>query len=249
MIFEFTLISPTKEIKFLNFFLKPKPFQFSNFINHVMIYHDFRFISYVDGSFSIEQKINNTNHYKPLTTQNLTLSERNYVLQKPHVKNILVNVSKQFLMLALARDHKLYMLFKNAQISSLDYSVSIDSENTVYFISLDKTYVVRFFASIFFVYHIPTGNVFATTRLSWQISTNPRMQFDFNPVTQIGEFLPSCHHLKVKQVIFEKNIKNNVVSEQNNISIQFQLNCKRGPCSSIDYCMCFAEHVYMDLYI
>jgi len=199
--------------------------------------------------FLLNKKINNTKHYKPLTIQNLTLSERNYVLQSPHFEKILRKASKQFLMLAFEEDEKLYMLFKNAQISSLDYTVSIDSENIAYFISLDKTIVVRFFGKCIFVYHIPTGKVFLFESLSWTFITNPRIQFDFNPVTQIGEFLPSCHHLKVKQVIFEKNIKNNVVSEQNNISIQFQLNCKRGPCSPIDHCMCFAEHVYMDLYI
>jgi len=50
MIFEFTInsenLSPTKQTKFLNSFLKPRPIQFSNFINHIMFYHEFRFISY-----------------------------------------------------------------------------------------------------------------------------------------------------------------------------------------------------------
>lgn len=84
--------------------------------------------------------------------------------------------------------------------------------------------------------------------ITWTFSTNPRMH-NFKQVTQIGEFLPSCHHLKVKQVIFEKKIKNNVVSKQDNISIRFHLNCEGLPKSPADYSMCFADNLYIDLYI
>jgi hypothetical protein len=35
-----------------------------------MIYHEFRFISYIDKSFSIEKKMKNTKRYIPITIQN-----------------------------------------------------------------------------------------------------------------------------------------------------------------------------------
>merc|ERR1712034_296259 len=195
-----------------------------------------------------EKKINNTKHYKLITIQHLSISEKNYEIQKPHVKNCLINASKQFFNYALERDHKLDMLFKNAQISSLDYSVSIDSENTTYFISSDKTYVFRFFGSNFFVYHMSTGKGFLMNWITWTFSTNPRMH-NFKQVTQIGEFLPSCHHLKVKQVIFEKKIKNNVVSKQDNISIRFHLNCEGLPKSpGLFYVFC-RQFVYRFIYL
>jgi len=248
MIFEFTLnsdnLSPTKETKFLNFFLKPKAIQFSNFINHVMIYHEFRFISYIDGSFSIEQKIN-TKRYKVITIQKVPITENKRELQKPHILNFLKNASKQFLNFALEEDEKLYMLFKNAQISILDYRISIDSKNTPYFVSSDKTYVVRFFGKYIYLYDILTGKEYTFTSIFWDLKLDPRIQFDFKTITQIGEFLPSCHHPKVKQTIFKKKIKNNVV----NFSLKFQCTCMRGPNRPADYSLYLPDNLHMDLYI
>jgi hypothetical protein len=244
IIFEFTL-SPTKEIKFLNFFLKTNPIQFSNFINHVLIYHEFRFISYYDGSFSIEQKINNAKNYELITLQNLSDSEKYYEVQKPHIKNILRNASKQFLNFALDKAPQLYMLFKNAQISILNYKISIESENNTYFVSLDKTYVIRFFNSNFFVYHIPMGIKFSFECISWSYSIAP----DFETLPEFGIFLPSCHNPKMKQIILKKKIKNGKVSEQENFSIEFQLKYQRGPDIPVDYPMCLTDNLYMDLYL
>merc|ERR1712034_214582 len=257
-VFEFTTginsenLSPTKETKFLNSLLKSKLIKFSNFINHVMIYHEFRFISYIDGSFSIETKIENTKHYVPISCTIQTLTSRHKQAQcftkNQDFLKFLRNASKQFLNISLEKDPRLFMLFENEQISFLDYSISINSNNT-YFVSFDKTYVVRFFDSNFFAYHIPTGRGYKFNWLSWKLLINPRA-FDFKPVTKIGEFLPSCHpHPKVKQMIFEK-IKNSEISEQKyGFFLKFQLNCTRGPNSPVDYSLYFADHVYMDLYV
>jgi len=175
LIFEFS-ISPTKETKFFNSFLKTKPIKFSNFINHILIYHEFRFISYIDESFSIEQKIKHTNDYNPIANiQNLPAPVNKLnELKNPYFVRFVKDFSKFILNLALERDHRLYTLFKNAQISILDYSLAIDSENTTYFVSLDKTYVVRFTGPMFFFYHIPTGQGYSDSWLSWFLFTNPK---------------------------------------------------------------------------
>jgi hypothetical protein len=255
MIFEFSInsenLSPTKETKIFNSFLKPKPIQFSNFINHVMIYHEFRFISYIDESFSIEQKIKNTKIYKPMTNiQNLPvpLNKLDELSNNSHFSDCLRLFSKFFLNLAFERDHQLYTLFKNRQISTLDYSIAIDSDNTTYFVSLDKTYVVRFTGPIFFFYHIPSGKGYSYSWLSWYLYTNPKEIFSYATVTQIGEFLPSCHHPKVKQINFEKKIKNCVVSKEDEISIRFQL-LYRDSKSLLGYSWRYADHLWMDLYL
>jgi len=180
IIFEFVIdeeISPTKQTNFFISFLKSKPIKFSNFINHVIIYHEFRFISYIDESFSIEMKDENKKQYIPITIENLfhtfrfVPNNKDELLKFLRLSNFLKSSSKQFLNFALDKEHKIYILFKSAQISILDQSVSIYSGNISYFVSSDKTYVVRFFDSKFFVYHIPTGKGFLFKNLSrWKES-------------------------------------------------------------------------------
>merc|ERR1711925_227 len=134
----------------------------------------------------------------------------------------------------------------------LNYIVSIESENNTYFISSDKTYVVRFFASIFYVYHIPTGKVFLFESLSWAYKIHPGQTFEFKTLPEFGIFLPSCHNPKIKQMIFEKKFKNGKVSEQVPVSIQFQLHWQGGqeipPNYKSNY-LCFADNLYIDLYL
>jgi len=254
MVFEFSInsekLSPTKETKFFNSFLKPNPIKFSNFINHVMIYHEFRFISYIDESFSIEQKVKNTKNYKSMTNiPNLPVPVNKLdELKNPYFVRFVRDFSKFVLNLALVRDGRLYTLFKNAQISVLDYSIAINSENTTYFVSWDKTCVVRFTGPMFFFYHIPTGQGYSDSWLSWFGFTNPKNILGSEPVTQFGEFLPSYHHPKIKQIIFEKKIKNSVVSKGDKVSIKFQLFCQYGPKSPVDYSPRFADNLYIHLY-
>jgi len=254
MVFEFSTInsenlSPTKQTKFLNSFLKSKPIKFSNFINHIMVYHEFRFISYIDESFSIEKKLNNTKqqHYTPITIQNMPASENKRELDKHrNFLNFLTNVSKEFVNFALERDHRLNMLFKNAQISELKYTVTIDSENSgTYFISLDKNYLIRFCAPKFFVYHIPTGKGYSFSWISWGIFIDPRKKFEFQTFTEQGEFLPSCIHPRIKQMIFENKIKHKHKHKQET-QIQFRLNFQRGPKTPVHYSVCFANCLDID---
>merc|ERR1711925_69321 len=173
----------------------------------------------------------------------------NRELENQQFLDFLTNSSTQFLNFALKRDQRLDTLFKNAQISTLKYTISIDSENSTYFISLDKTYVVRFFHKNFFVYHVPTGKRFSFSWISWSFCINPRKNLDYETVTQLGEFLPLCYHPKVKQTIFEKKIKNGVINKQDKVNIKFHLNCRRdGPIGPASHYLCFADNLYIDLY-
>jgi len=199
----------------------------------------------IDESFSIEQKINNTKHYIPITIQNMPVSENTRELKKhQNFLKFLTNASKEFVYFALERDHRLNTLFKNAQISKLEYSVIIDSENIgTYFISLDKKYVVRFCTPKFFLYHIPTGKGYSFRWISWGILIDPRKQFEFEPFTKHGEFISSCIHPKIKQMIFENTIKSKHKQET---LFQFRLNFERGPKSPAHYSVCFANCLHMD---
>jgi len=101
-IFEFTEenISSTKQTNCFNFFWKPEePIKFSNFIDHVMIYYEFRLISYIDGSFSIEIKNKNATHYISSTVQHLLIPQNK--LKSLDVLHFLKTSSKQFLNFAL----------------------------------------------------------------------------------------------------------------------------------------------------
>merc|ERR1712034_165087 len=71
----------------------------------------------------------------------------------------------------------------------------------------------------------------------------------FETVAQFGEFLPSCHHPKIKQIIFEKKIKNGVVSEKDKVSIKFDLFCQHGPTRPADHSPRFADNLYIHLYL
>jgi hypothetical protein len=232
IIFEFINfenLSPTKQTKFFIFFAKP--IKFSNFINHVMIYHKFRFISYIDGSFSIELKNENSKHYIPSTVKNLLIPKNCHkLLENPSFFNILKTSSKQFLNFALDRERSLYILFKNAQITISEQIVLIDSGSATYFVSLDKTYVVRFFDSNFFVYHIPTGKGFSFKGISkWkEILMNSSAKLDFEFFMQYGEFLPSCHHPNLKQMIFENTINGCKDEGNSSFSITFLLNDRKA---------------------
>jgi len=247
LIFEFTInsenLSPTKY-----YFFKPKPIQFSNFIQHVMIYHEFRFISYIDESFSIENKLKNTKQYMPITFENSPIAETN---ENPHFVTFLGNFTNHFLYFAIQMNDRLRTLFINEKISLLDYRFSINPEETTYFVSLDKTCVIRFLAPNIFFHHIPTGKVYKAGHVAWELFVNINVikKLKFEPLKHFGEFLPSCYHPKVKQTIFEKKTKN---GEQDKVCIQFKLSCDRCPSSVIDYTMCLTSltdhQIHIDFY-
>jgi len=95
--------------------------------------------------------------------------------------------------------------------------------------------VIRFFDSNVFVYYIPTGEgIFFKDRFLWeQILKSPIEKFDLVFFMQHGELLPSCHHPKLKQMIFENTIKSCEevsprVEENPTFSITFVLNGRKS---------------------
>lgn len=190
----------------------------SKFIDHVIFYYKFRFISYIDGTFSIEKKMKHDLKYKSISLENLyPLENLGFQISPNHFLNFAVNSYKT-----------IHIIFKSAEIrlflTESYLGIHIQACKTTCYVSRNKNYFVRYFEmnDSFTVYHIPTGTGFLFQGFDWkEILMNPGEDLDYEFFVQNGKLLTSCHHPKIQRMISQNKINNNNINfnEMNEICL------------------------------
>jgi hypothetical protein len=220
--------------KFLEKIITSKTILLPKFVEHVIQTPKFRIISYIDGFFFIEEKLENQTQYSTVSAQQL-FSKRFADLDSTDASFIkLLNLtfsSKHFITFILNHhNNNIFILFQAGEIFICGKTGKIrmgfhcnNLINISHFMSHDKTYLMSFLetSANFIVYHIVSGELFlfenSSNLKSILLHQNSKLGYDFfkNNGKSLG-FVHAKDFLYLQMMTHIMKIKVNETSEKLN---------------------------------